>query len=346
MYTTNNISVEDCPNARSICKNCNKPIFPHSPRVRTDLKRYCHLNCYRPKHPVTILPANDVVNKLQCPQNLHTFEEWVNKWNSQFHPVEIDTIKLGQGPTSPAFNRAHIEAFKFLTYSEVCLLVGLTCRVWRDFAWSAELWRCLAERDYPASAAQIPQYTNPREAYVILYTQACLSCRRLPKKDEIRVLCPTTKRPICSTCFQKPGSCVFQASEYASLLGISPQYMREASVPVYSYNAKNWVYTHQADMSIVEHRVKRRQALLTDLAGATHSFGQEDLQKIKSLNLARAKYIGVVLKHKFEGEEDLIDLLNYIYAAGEGRGLTVDKLVKRNRRRRARQIRQSRQASE
>lgn len=70
------------------------------------------------------------------------------------------------------------------------------------------------------------------------------------------------------------------------------------------------------------------------LEGTKHMFATEDLQKIMGLNLARAKYIGVVLKHKFEGEEDLIDLLNFIYSSSEGRGLSFDSLLKRNRRRR------------
>lgn len=327
MHSGRLISIEDCPNARSTCKDCNLPIAPLSPRVKTESRRYCHLSCYRPRFPVTIDLAQDVVNRLQQPQNSLIFEEWVAKWNSQFQP--ITTWKVGQPPQTPHFSRGYIEVFKFLTHNEVCRLVGLTCREWRELAWSEELWLSLARRDFPLEV--ISAGCTCREGYMRLYTQACLACCRLPQ--QIKVICPVTKRPICASCFQKPGSSVFQVTEYASLLGISQDYMREASIPVYAYNQKNWVFSHQADQLLIDHRAQRRSELLQQLANFQHRFSERDLQKIRLLNLGRAKYIGVVLKHKFEGEEDLIDLLNFIYNSWDGKGMTLGKLIKRNKRR-------------
>lgn len=327
MYSGRLISIEDCPNARSTCKDCNTPITMLSPRVRTESRRYCHLSCYRPRFPVTIDLTQDVINRLQQPQNQIIFEEWVSKWNSQFKPVS--TWKVGDPPQIIHFSRGYIEVFKFLTHKDICVLVGLTCRVWRELGWSEELWTFMTRRDFPLEA--IPSTPNAREGYMKLYTQACLACCRLPQ--QIKVICPVSKRPICASCFQKPGSSVFQVTEYASLLGISQDYMREASIPVYAYNQKNWVFSHQADQLLIDHRANRRSQLFQQLANFQHLFSDRDLQKIRMLNLSRAKYIGVVLKHKFEGEEDLIDLLNYIYNSWDGKGMTLEKLIKRNKRR-------------
>ena len=119
-------------------------------------------------------------------------------------------------------------------------------------------------------------------------------------------------------------------------MGISHDYMRDSGVSVYAYNGKHWVFSHQADAVINAYRLRRRSAMLQMISEVENDFAVKDVQKIKSLNLNRAKYIGVVLKHRFEGEEDLIDMLQYVYAASEARGLTIDKLIKRNRRRRLR----------
>lgn len=116
--------------------------------------------------------------------------------------------------------------------------------------------------------------------------------------------------------------------------------MRDSGVSVYSYNRKYWVFSHQADAAINAYRLRRRSEMLNVLDAVENDFAVKDVQKIKNLNLARAKYIGIVLKHKFEGEEDLIDLLQYVYAASEGRGLSMEKLIQRSRRRRVRRARE------
>lgn len=327
MHSGRLISVEDCPNTRSTCKDCSLPIAFQAPRVKTETRRYSHLGCYRPRLPATIDLTQDVLNQLQKPQNQEVFQEWVAKWNSQFLP--FSSWNVGKSPQSNRFSRGHIEIFKFLSHTEICGLVGLTCHLWYELAWSEELWISLAHRDFPLEA--IPPTLPAKEGYMQLYTHTCLACRRLPQ--QIKVICPVSKRPICSTCFQKPSSSVFQVNEYVSLLGISQDYLHEASIPVYAYNDKNWVFSHQADELLIDHRAKRRAELLEQLNNFPHRFNDRDLQKIRLLNLKRAKYIGVVLKHKFEGEEDLIDLLTFIYNSGEGKGMTLEKLLKRNKRR-------------
>ena len=120
-------------------------------------------------------------------------------------------------------------------------------------------------------------------------------------------------------------------------------YMREAEVPVYAYNCSNWVFPHLADVKISQYRVKRRAEMLENLAKVPNFFERKDLQKIESLNPSRAKYIGVVLRRKFKGEEDLIDLLQYVFSASQRRGINMCALVKRNRRRRLREMRRAKE---
>jgi len=78
--------------------------------------------------------------------------------------------------------------------------------------------------------------------------------------------------------------------------------------------------------------------MLESLTKMPNFFKSKDLQKVESLNPSRAKYIGVILRHKFKGEEDLIDLLQFIFSASEKKGMSLTALVKRNRRRRLREV--------
>jgi hypothetical protein len=126
-------------------------------------------------------------------------------------------------------------------------------------------------------------------------------------------------------------------------MGVSMDYMREAEVPVYAYNCTNWVFSHLADTKISQYRVKRRSKMLENLAKMPNFFESKDLQKIATLNPSRAKYIGVVLRRKFKGEEDLIDLLQFVFSASERRGMNVCALVKRNRRRRLREMKRAKE---
>lgn len=195
----------------------------------------------------------------------------------------------------------------------------------------------LLSRDFPC---EVRDFTvSAREGYMRLRVQTCLACSKTPQNGAIRVICPISQRPICSICFQKPGSSVFKINEYASLMGVSKDYMREAGVPVYAYNCTNWVFSHLADSQIHQFRVQRRAAMLETLSKVPHFFESKDLQKVGSLNPSRAKYIGVILRHKFKGEEDLIDLLQFVFSASERKGLSLNALVKRNRRRRLREAR-------
>ena len=330
MFPANVLAVEDCPNGRSTCQECGKGILPAEARVRAEKRGYCHLACYRPRCPVTITPS-DIINKLQRPHNQSSFTHWLSQWNAQFQPLSSSLLPRNSPPSTSSFSRLHIEVFKFLSHSDLCLTVELVAKEWRALAWSEELWRTLAERDYPEE--QVNAGKTARDAYIHLYAETCLACNRVPRKG-VRVICPITKRPICTLCYQKPGSSIFPMREYAALLGVNQEYIREAAVPVYSYNSNHWVFSHQADQRVTSYRSQRRLALLKRLESANHLFALEDLQKIMCLNLSRAKYIGVVLRHKFEGEEDLIDLLNFIYSSSESKGLSFETLLKRNRRRR------------
>lgn len=330
MYPANVLSIEDCPNGRSTCQECGLCIVPAEARVRAEKRGYCHLACYRPRCPVTITSA-DIVNKLQRPLNQSSLSAWLYQWNSQFLSLSMVLLPCSSPQSARSFSRLHVEVFKFLSHSDLCLSVELVCKQWRGWAWAKELWRVLAERDFPEERAS--SLYNAREAYIRLYAETCLACSRIPRQG-IRVICPITKRPICTSCYQSPGSSVFPMREYASLLGVHEDYIREAAVPLYAYNANQWVFSHQADIRVTAYRSQRRLALLKRLEGTNHLFTLEDLNKIMYLNLARAKYIGVVLKHKFEGEEDLIDLLSFIYSSSDSQGITFDSLLKRNRRRR------------
>lgn len=329
MFPANVIAVEDCPNGRSTCQECGKGILPAEARVSAEKRGYFHLACYRPRWPVTITPF-DIINKLQRPRNRSSFLHWLSQWNAQFQ-VPVSLLPHNSPPSTSSCSRLHIEVFKYLSHSDLCLTVELVSKQWRAYTCSEELWRTLAERDYPEEHANAGE--TARDAYIHLYAETCLACNRVPRRG-VRVICPITKRPICTLCYQKPGSSIFSIREYAILLGVTQEYIREAAVPVYSYNANQWVFSHQADQRVTAYRSQRRLALLKRLESAKHLFALEDLQKIMCLNLTRAKYIGVMLRYKFEGEEDLIDLLNFIYSSSDSRGLSFESLIKRNRRRR------------
>lgn len=196
-------------------------------------------------------------------------------------------------------------------------------------------------RDYPCEIRDLS--VSVREGYMRMRAQTCLACSKIPPNGQIRIICPISQRPICSICYQKPGSSVFKIREYATLMGVSMDYMREAEVPVYAYNCTNWVFSHLADPKISQYRVKRRSKMLENLAKMPNFFESKDLQKIANLNPSRAKYIGVVLRRKFKGEEDLIDLLQFVFSASERRGMNVCALVKRNRRRRLREMKRAKE---
>lgn len=336
MFATNIIAVEDCPNRRATCQDCALAIVTSHPRVRTPQRKYYHLNCYKPTYPVTILPSSDVTSTLHSAENQSAFSQWTEKWNEQFRPRGITSLPIQTVPTFIPISRAHIEIFKFLTCKEVCLLVGLTCKAWKVQGWSQELWVDFLARDFPCEVRA--SGVSAREGYIRLRAQTCLACSKTPPNGQLRVICPVSQRPICSNCFQKPGSSVFKINEYATLMGVSKDYMREAEVPVYAYNNKHWVFSHLADSKIHQFRVKRRAEMLESLTKMPNFFKSKDLQKVESLNPSRAKYIGVILRHKFKGEEDLIDLLQFIFSASEKKGMSLTALVKRNRRRRLREV--------
>lgn len=331
MFATNIIAMEDCTNRKATCQECTHPILPTHPRVRAAQRKYCHLNCYKPKYPVTILPESDVTNSLHSPENQALFSSWIHQWNVQFSPRDMSSLPSQTVPSTSPINRLYLEIFKFLTHHEICLLAGRTCKEWLMYTWNQELWVDLIARDFQDERRDFE--VSAREGYMRLRAETCLACCKRPQEGQIRVVCPLSQRPICSSCFQKPGSSVFKVHEYAKLMGISQDYMREACVPVYSYNSSHWVFSHQADLKIQQYRLKRRSEMLETLTQIPNFFTEKDLEKIKTLNPSRAKYIGVFLKHKFREEEDLIDLLQFIFASCDRKGLNFSTLLKRNRRR-------------
>lgn len=307
-FPTYQLTVAETGASVSHCSHCRLPILEKELRVSAFSGSPVHLLCFRPKYPVAVLPQHEVRLEVSGESQLQQWKDWLGHWNSRYAPLSLASITeiSRRRVYIPAnFSRPLAEALKFLEGAEVCT-VAAACRLWYGVAWSGDVWASLGNRDFPYVQRAIAN----REDYIVAHFRACLSCSRFPPDEDVKALCPRTRRVICRHCFQLPECTVFQVHEYQDLMGVSKDYLSAAGVPVRDFNGSFWIFAHEADNILTAYRERRRRELLSALL-AKSLYKAEDLDALARWNFSKGRYLGAVLKAK--RDSGLMALLRCIY---------------------------------
>lgn len=93
-----------------------------------------------------------------------------------------------------------LEAFKFLTYTELSTL-ALVSRLWRQVSEHDELWK-QPKAQLHSVPAQFQH--NSKLAFIYKFTRTCFSCGHQLTDVQVEMICPRTGRCICIGCFYSP----------------------------------------------------------------------------------------------------------------------------------------------
>ena len=263
------ITVEVSPSSLAACRKCHCRIpvntlrFKHKEYGKP--KRWYHMSCFRPLKPGPLNSDLDVVvygnwNEEQ----LNELRQWVQAWNQQYVSTveKIPAQYLAQAvqTSSTPLRRLLLEVFQYLYTREVELLVGLTCKAWFHVSRDSEYWKTRFMQEFQPATTKAD--TCYRAQYLACFKGSCWSCHKFLPLAEIELMCPVHKRPLCSSCKDKPECQLIELNRLLYWHRISPSLPKYLNIPVFKVKGIKVVYKETALASFIFYANHRRNQLL------------------------------------------------------------------------------------
>ena len=264
------VSFERCPLPNTSCSQCQLPLDPSLLSIKKQFvggSKYYHLPCYEPAEAQTIDLYRHIRLKKWVKEDLKVARQWAEQWNRRFQvseetlPVQFKSRAVVT--RSSPMRRLLLETFQYLSLREIEQLAAFVCKEWFHTTRENEFWktRYLAQFD-PAKTSEEDNY---RSKFIVQTHNCCWICRKFLTLQEIKLICPVRKLPVCQNCSSSDAGCIVTINSYFNHHKITPTLRTRLGFHHFIYNKYRQNYVSDLGNTILPYAERRKKALLEAL---------------------------------------------------------------------------------
>jgi len=244
--------------------------------------------CYEPEEAQPIDFHRNVRLKKHVKGDVETVKQWVEQWNGRFQvreetlPAQFRSKRVET--TGSPLRRLLLETFQYLELREIEQLVAFVCKEWFHVTRDNELWKTIYLAEFQPSDTS--EEGNYRTKFVVQSQECCWLCRKVVSSQEIKLICPVRKRPLCRVCANTDDGCIVTLNSYFNSRKIAYTLVARLGFRHFIYDRFKQNYLTDLAETILPYAEQRKQALLAALQPLCPSkVSEEVLHVIATSNL-------------------------------------------------------------
>lgn len=264
------VAFERCPLSNIRCQVCKKRIDRSTLCIKkrsVDGSKYYHMSCYEPPEEQIIDLHRHARLQKYVKEDWEIVKQWVEQWNSLLR-VCVETLPAqfvakAVGTTSSPLRRLLLETFQYLEMREIEQLVAFVCKEWFHVTRDNEFWKTQYLTSFQPS--NICGTDNYRSKFIVIYQNCCWLCHTLISLNEIKLICPVHKRPLCRHCFKTDNGHIVTLNSYFTSRKISSTLVARLDFRHFIYDKFKQNYLSALGDTMLPYAEQRKHSLLSAL---------------------------------------------------------------------------------